>query len=95
MRGKMVWFNEEKGHGYISTETGERLYVSQQGFADGNVPKGRCAGLPVEFDVATTGETRRSGRQRSRRGVPPLDAPVGATAPVASAPSPPAGILTR
>ena len=30
MRGTMVWFNEEKGHGYISTETGERLYVSQR-----------------------------------------------------------------
>ena len=57
MRGTMVWFNEEKGHGYISTETGERLYVSEQGFVNGNAPKGRCAGLPVEFDVDTTGET--------------------------------------
>jgi cold shock CspA family protein len=58
MRGTMVWFNEEKGHGYISTEAGERLYVSQQGFADGIAPKGRCAGLPVEFEIATNIEGR-------------------------------------
>jgi cold shock CspA family protein len=60
MRGTMVWFNEEKGHGYISTETGERLYVSEQGFRDANPPKGRCAGLPVEFEVATKGEEREA-----------------------------------
>jgi cold shock CspA family protein len=60
MRGTMVWFNEEKGHGYISTETGERLYVSQNGFLGGNAPKGRCAGLPVEFEVATEGEEREA-----------------------------------
>jgi len=60
MRGTMCWFNEEKGHGYISTEAGERLYVSQQGFVGGNAPKGRCAGLPVEFEVATTGESREA-----------------------------------
>jgi len=59
MRGTMVWFNEEKGHGYISTETGERLYVSEHGFLDGNAPKGRCAGLPVEFEIATS----MNGRQ--------------------------------
>ena len=40
MRGTMVWFNEEKGHGYISTETGERLYVSEQGFVDGKRAEG-------------------------------------------------------
>jgi len=60
MRGTMAWFNEVKGHGYIWTDAGERLYVSEQGFADGNAPKGRCAGLPVEFDVATTGESREA-----------------------------------
>ncbi len=60
MRGTMAWFNEVKGHGYIWTDTGERLYVSQEGFVDGNAPKGRCAGLAVEFDVATTGEVREA-----------------------------------
>jgi len=60
MRGTMVWFNEEKGHGYISTETGERLYVSQQGFVGGNAPIGRCAGLPVEFEIATNIDGREA-----------------------------------
>ena len=60
MRGTMCWFNEEKGHGYISTEAGERLYVSQQGFAGGNAPKGRCKGLVVEFDVATSADGRHA-----------------------------------
>ena len=95
MRGTMVWFNEEKGHGYISTETGERLYVSEQASVDGNRAEGRCAGLPVEFDVATTGETppKRSAAFSSKR--TRLRALVGATEPAASASSPPAGILTR
>jgi cold shock CspA family protein len=60
MRGTMVWFNEEKGHGYIATETGERLYVSEAGFAEGKAPKGRCAGLPVEFEVDSNGEGRQA-----------------------------------
>ena len=56
MRGKMAWFNEEKGHGYITTEAGERIYVSEEGFAEGNAPKGRCAGLPVEFELTSNGD---------------------------------------
>jgi cold shock CspA family protein len=60
MRGTMVWFNEEKGYGYISTDTGERLYVSQGGFADGKAPQGRCAGLAVEFEIVTTDERREA-----------------------------------
>jgi cold shock CspA family protein len=51
----MAWYNEEKGHGYITSESGERLYVSEAGFA-GNAPKGRCAGLAVEFDIASNGD---------------------------------------
>jgi cold shock CspA family protein len=62
MRGKMAWFNEEKGHGYITSDAGERFYVSEAGFAEGNVPKGRCAGLCVEFDVASNGEGRQAVR---------------------------------
>ena len=27
-RGKMLWFNEDKGHGYIETEEGERLLLA-------------------------------------------------------------------
>lgn len=49
-RGEMLWFNEEKGHGYIATDAGERLYVDAAGFADSH-PVGPCAGLVVEFEV--------------------------------------------
>jgi cold shock CspA family protein len=58
MRGKMLWFNEEKDHGYISTEEGERLYIAGTGFARGERLKGRCAGLEVEFTVVGAGSER-------------------------------------
>jgi hypothetical protein len=47
----MLWFNEVKDHGFISTEEDERLYVEGDGFAPGEKPVGRCAGLPVVFEV--------------------------------------------
>jgi cold shock CspA family protein len=52
VRGKMLWFNEAKDHGFIETDDGERLYVQRSGFLEGQAPVGRCAGLPVQFDVA-------------------------------------------
>jgi cold shock CspA family protein len=61
MRGTMLWFNEDKDHGYISTVEGERLYVAGTGFTDGGPPKGRCAGLPVEFLIVDSGEAREAG----------------------------------
>ena len=62
-RGRMLWFNEEKGHGYISTEDGERLYVDASGFPDGH-PVGPCAGLLVEFEVSENGDERRAQSAR-------------------------------
>ena len=49
-RGKMLWFNEDKGHGYIETEEGERLYVEGTGFV-ADPPEGPVAGLVVEFRI--------------------------------------------
>ena len=60
MRGKMKWFNEEKDHGYIETEEGERLYIPGTGFAGGERLKGRCAGLEVEFTIVGANETRQA-----------------------------------
>ena len=55
----MIWFNTEKGHGFIRTEEGERLSVLADGFRDGELPAGRCAGLEVSFDKeAVQGEPR-------------------------------------
>jgi cold shock CspA family protein len=60
MQGSMLWFNEEKDYGFISTEEGERLYVHGTGFAGGVRPKGRCAGILVSFRVTQSGEERRA-----------------------------------
>ena len=62
MRGKMLWFNEEKDHGYISTDEGERLQIAGSGFAGGKRLEGRCAGLEVEFEVSESdGERMATG----------------------------------
>ena len=50
MNGKMLWFNAEKGHGFIRTEDDERLYVAESAFEPGEVPVGRCAGRDVVFE---------------------------------------------
>ena len=55
----MIWFNEEKGHGFISTEDGERLYVAAPSFVE-SPPEGRCGGLPVEFEVIGTDGDREA-----------------------------------
>ena len=60
MRGSMIWFNEEKDHGFISTEQGERLLVNGDAFVPGERPVGRCAGLVVEFDVSGAGGDRQA-----------------------------------
>lgn len=56
----MLWFNEDKDFGFISTEEGERLYVHGTGFAGGDRPRGRCAGLAVSFLLAGNGDERRA-----------------------------------
>jgi cold shock CspA family protein len=60
MRGTMKWFNEEKDHGYIETEEGERLYIPGTGFAGGKRLRGRCAGIQVEFEVVGVGDSRQA-----------------------------------
>jgi cold shock CspA family protein len=50
MNGKMLWFNSEKGYGYLQTENDERLYVASEGFLPKEEPKARCAGRHVTFE---------------------------------------------
>jgi len=64
MRGTMLWFNEDKDYGFISTEEGERLYVHGTGFAEGLRPKGRCAGLEVSFRL-----TKEEGVRKAQESV--------------------------
>jgi cold shock CspA family protein len=63
-RGKMLWFNEEKDHGYIETDAGERLYVHGSGFEGGLRLQGPCAGIIVEFTIEDEADSRRAERVR-------------------------------
>jgi cold shock CspA family protein len=51
VRGKMLWFNEEKERGVIEGEDGERIAVTGDAF-EGGPPEGRCAGRLVSYDLA-------------------------------------------
>ena len=47
----MLWFNSEKELGALRTDGGDRLEFPGEAFAPGERPDGRCAGLPVEFEL--------------------------------------------
>jgi hypothetical protein len=52
MQGTMLWFNDVKDLGALTTDDGERLPVTGAGFAAGERPAGRCAGSLVTFRVS-------------------------------------------
>jgi len=60
MRGHLIWFNSDKGFGFIRTEDGERLQLEESGLAPGTVFPDRRAGTPLAFerDESTPGEPR-------------------------------------
>jgi cold shock CspA family protein len=59
MQGTMLWFNADKGYGFIQTEDAERLYVARSGFCEDHEPKQRCKGQVVSFERAfAEGDTR-------------------------------------
>jgi cold shock CspA family protein len=60
MRGQMLWFNQNKNHGFIRTEEGERLRVDGSGFARGERPEGRCADKVVTFEIEGGSDGRRA-----------------------------------
>jgi hypothetical protein len=51
VEGKMLWFHEERGYGFLLTDEDERLRVERRGFVDGAAPVGRCASLPVSLSI--------------------------------------------
>ncbi len=60
MRGTMIWFNADKGHGFIRTEDDERLIVHEDGFSAGEIPAGRCAGTAPTASSAVARQSRTS-----------------------------------
>jgi cold shock CspA family protein len=60
VRGEMLWFNQDKDLGVITSETGDRLNVAGSDFAVGERPKARCAGAAVTFHVAVQTEEPRA-----------------------------------
>ena len=60
MRGQMIWFNEDKDHGFIRTDEGERLRVDGPCFVLGERPEGRCADKVVTFQIDETAGERRA-----------------------------------
>jgi cold shock CspA family protein len=54
MQGTMLWFNADKGFGFIQTEDDERLLVSSSGFAADQQPPPRCKGRVVTFEREVT-----------------------------------------
>ena len=59
MQGTIVWFNLDKGYGFIRTEQDERLYVARSGFVPEHAPTVRVAGREVSFDrEAQEGDAR-------------------------------------
>lgn len=60
MLGTMLWFNQMKDLGVITTEAGEGIRVYGSDFADGERPVGRCAGAVVTFGVTEQDEERKA-----------------------------------
>jgi cold shock CspA family protein len=60
MRGELLWFNEERQDGVIVLDDGSKVVVLGSGFAPGHAPEGRCAGLPVSFDLVEESGERRA-----------------------------------
>jgi cold shock CspA family protein len=59
MQGTMLWFNLDKGYGFIHTEHDERLYVAHSGFLPDHQPEARCKGREVSFERhVAEGDTR-------------------------------------
>lgn len=46
----MLWFNRDKGYGFIRTDDDERLYVARSGFLPEHLPEARCKGRVVSFE---------------------------------------------
>jgi cold shock CspA family protein len=58
--GTVIWFNKVKGHGFVSTQLGERLYVDAAGLDPAVDPFTLRNGVPVRFAVREGGKGREA-----------------------------------
>jgi len=65
MQGKVKFFSDEKGYGFITTEDGEELFVHHSNI-DGNGFKSLAEGQAVEFEV---GPGRKGQEARNVRAI--------------------------
>jgi cold shock CspA family protein len=61
----MLWFNRDKGYGFIRTENGERLCVARGGLLTSHEPQPRCKGREVSFHRQVREATFALSRSRS------------------------------
>ena len=67
MQGKMLWFNIDKGFGFIRTEEDERLYVAGKEVTfDRQAQEGDARAVNVAFPVQV--EQRRARLRQGRGG---------------------------
>lgn len=60
MLGTMLWFNVDKGYGFIRTEDEERLYVDGADFLPEHEPGPRCKGRQVSFERRVVDDDARA-----------------------------------
>jgi CspA family cold shock protein len=65
MQGKVKFFSDEKGYGFITTENGEELFVHHTNI-DGTGFKSLAEGQAVEFEV---GPGRKGQEARNVRAI--------------------------
>ena len=64
MNGTILWFNDVKDLGVITTDEGERVGLLGTGFAEGERPTARCAGAPVTFRIVEHDAERHADEVR-------------------------------
>ena len=89
--GKVKWFSNEKGYGFIERADGEDVFVHHSDIV-GEGFKTLHAGEEVEFEVISAEKGPKAQevvREEDLGGGAPAAAPEGANRPAASHPSPP------
>jgi CspA family cold shock protein len=64
VRGKVKWFDQKKGYGFISADDGKDIFVHHSGI-EGAGLKTLAEGQPVEFETEQSDKGSRAVQVRS------------------------------